>query len=326
MQKAPQLSNEVWSIVIGYCDLESLFQIGCTGQRHLALIVRELHSRYRREPTYEEEVSKAFQTYLRELAAGDPVYYVPALCRAIGSKLHLWGTVAAYPTPILQRYVDANLIDHRAVYSDWTATFSECSLKGKDQMAIGQSLRCLPPLLLYRIWQVGFLATADPSLAGEVKPSPAVKRKAEALKRLMGLLTDNVMTVFRSDLVINDRFVLKCFEHGLDNILLYLYDNQRFFQLSISTPELQDLYIMLACDTGSITMFLHFVKKIRRIHIEYAMKNASNDFLMIVWKSRAYIPHFHEYIQSIRDEKEEQSIASRDFKQRRFLEWCTTHP
>ncbi len=325
---APELSNEVWCMISKFCDMDMLLALARTSRRHQSIAVHELQSRCRRAPDLLELLVSRFQMYLTELAASDPIYYIPSLCRALGHQVRSWDVVAAYPAPVMQRYLEADLIDHRNVCDEWLTTMSNKFAKVRHNIQfnlrfIEDPLRCLPPLLLYRIWQVAFLTSVD--YGEEAKLQQSAKTGIEARKWLIGVLTDNVMTVFRSTLIINDRFVLKCFEHDLDNILLYLYENPQFFNLSISTPKLEDLYIMLACETGSITMFLRLVKKVRKIHIEYAMRHASSDFLMLIWKSRSYIAHFHDYIQAIQADLD-RPLALREFKERRFLEWCTTHP
>ncbi len=297
------------------CDTESLLTLACVAKRQLDIVTHELKRRCRLDPEYEQHLKRDFQEYLVGLVGTTIVLYTPVLCRALEYKFTTWAAVTAYPTGILQRYLDANLIDPKAIYAD-------AGLEFYHPATITQEIRNLPPMLLYQIWEVAFLGKNKKQSSDK---QPTDKPKPETTKKLIYLMTDRVMAVFRTSLIINDRFVLKCFEHGLDSVLLYLYDNERFFKLSITTPKLEDLYIMLACDTGSVGMFLHFTRKIQRIHIEYALRHASNEFLMVVWKSRQYIPAFREHMQAIQAD-EDHPMKTRDFKQRTFLDWCITHP
>lgn len=313
------LSNEIWSLIAGFCEIDSLFVLARTSSRYLCLSVRELKNRCVKDPDYRRVVEAKLSNILTLEAAADSITYLPGLCCGLEYKLCTWDLIKAYPPGVLQRYSNSRLIDYHKVTQDLLVTLEK--LKGNTSTT-APALRSLPPLLLYRIWQEVFLQRQGVEVADNETESV---KKLPVPKKLISLLTDDVMTLFRETLIINDRFLLKCFEHGLENILLFLYENQQCFKVSITTPKLHDLYIMLACDTECTSMFMRLVKKVTRLHIEYALRHATFDFLLVIWKARQYIPRFNMYIQEITQDPE-QPMYLREYKQRRFLEWCAAHP
>lgn len=316
-RELPYLSNEVWQLIATYCDLGSLISLSRTSSRFLDTSSREILSRCKASSETRERVDEAITTLG---ASHISPRYRRLLFNKLEYKVDSWKRLRCYPEPIIRELIRDRLVDACKVGHN---LFLEL-FKPEDWGITTADIRRLPPNLLYKIWEPVFLASPEKEAIGAAKQNKKNKESLYLRKKLLTLLTDEVMTTFRKRIVINDRFVLKCFEHGLDSILLYLLENRQFFQFNITAPQLEDLYLMIACDTSGSAMFLRLVQSVGLPHIRYALRHATFDFLMILWKSRKHIENFDVYIDTIRSDPDQRYLS--DFKQRQFIDWCIIHP
>ena len=146
------------------------------------------------------------------------------------------------------------------------------------------------------------------------------KNSEKSRKKYLHSLTDNVLSLYLNELIIDDKFVWKCFEHGLDGILNQIYDNQDLFKLSISTETLSDLYILMSVDADRIEQFLRHVNDVKVSHIEYAIRFGNINFLMMMWKSKKYIKNFDTIVKDL-----EKTMQGKQWIQLYFFDWCKHH-
>lgn len=142
---------------------------------------------------------------------------------------------------------------------------------------IKDQLYNLPPKLLYLIWCRCFK---------NVKNKENVN---ESFKKFLSTATFMVFDHFKDNLVINQKFLLLCFQHKLDNVLIFLLKNPKFFYIDLGkSKSLADNIIFLACETDHLTLLLNpvLLEYLAKHHIKYAMIHGSNEFLISLWKSR----------------------------------------
>jgi hypothetical protein len=183
----------------------------------------------------------------------------------------------------------------------------------------------IPCDIIFKIWNKMYYASDQYkyqfTLQGLSKSQKDLIQKQKSNQRAyITSLTDHIITAFRKELVIDDRFIFKAFEHDLESILSFIFDNTEFFIIKISTNNLTDLYLTFAIDMSHIKIFSKMLHHVNIQHLEYALRFATLDFLMIIWKIRRWIPNYDEYMQTL------QSIMSkRDWKQLQYFDWWERH-
>lgn len=183
----------------------------------------------------------------------------------------------------------------------------------------------LPDKAVYKIWEVMFLKREEYSKEYELEGLSNVRKeeiaeKKKHCRKYLTSLTNHVLAAYRDTFIISDRFLLGCFSHSLESVLYFIEENEKFFKFSLSTTNLCDLYILLSIDTNNMTIFMRYIKNFDQPHLEYAITFATIDFLMMVWKSRKYIPDFDTKMTSL-----ESSMKGKDWKQHRFFDWWRNH-
>lgn len=174
-----------------------------------------------------------------------------------------------------------------------------------------ENLKKLPDLLLYKIWQKKFLYDEVDESSDDGKED-----------RCLSALTFQTIFVFRDDLIINNTFFLNLFKHRLCHVLIYLYENQKFFNIKMKNwSNLTDLYICLSCESNFMKMFIYFNNHLESKHIEYAIQHSSYDFLISLWKQRTRLMIGTCKLEVIL-KKFSSQVPGLDSKQKRFLEWC----
>ena len=180
---------------------------------------------------------------------------------------------------------------------------------------------------LYNIWEHLFLSLQEYKTVQYIElanlgsgAKKAVLELRKNRKLYITSLTNYILTAFRPKLTINDRFMSKCFEHELDTIIFFILENQKFFNISITTDSLIDLLILLSIDYNNVVTFARFSPLLTRAHLEYAIHFASFDFLLLMWKMRRYIPNFDKTVLELRE-----TMKGQEWKQHKFFEWCRDH-
>lgn len=184
--------------------------------------------------------------------------------------------------------------------------------------------------LVYKLWNAAFYAPEPFRFEFEMQGLDAsqkvfiVQQKTNRRKYIASL-TDYVINEFRDTLQIDDRFILKAFEHNLDSTLLFILENSKFYNIHVSTERLSDLYIIFSCDTENVKMLAKLLqsRSLQSVNIqnlEYVLRFASLDYLMALWKLRRYIPSFDDYMSML-----ENTLTKKEWKQLYFFDWWRRH-
>jgi hypothetical protein len=214
--------------------------------------------------------------------------------------------------------------DFPAVVADLVSIFVAADLyKGKDRNGIRtftdfkMEKNDLADSSLFALWECMFNGghRDEDAFVGLGKMQ---KKKLESeftvKKKILTILTNDVLGKFRNVIVVNDRFVLKCIEHELDSVLFHLLDAKDFYKVDISTETLTDLYLMLASEVGNVTLFSKFAKEVSMEHLLYALTFATYDFLVAMYKMKKAIPDLRKNLLVL------DTMTRKDAKQERFLE------
>lgn len=205
--------------------------------------------------------------------------------------------------------IDKNTIVQDMCKQEWSKTFDQDKLK-------------IPDKLLYVLWQHMFLEEYKSYKTQFVKESDTmsksqmtkVEKDMKRIKKYLHSLTEYVILIYREVFIIDDRFVLKCFENDLDQILLDILQMQRFYKVS-TTCDLQDLYILMACDNADLNMIAKLSKHIQVQHLEYAIKFGPFEFLQSLWKGRRSIPDFNIMIRHLSNK-----MTNKSWKEMKFFD------
>lgn len=214
-------------------------------------------------------------------------------------KIDLWLHIHLYNTQVLQILEKHKLVNHGKIAKslekcEWDENFKSEQTKLSDNA-------------LYRIWEKLFLMPMYTD-TGEIV-------SLKKYKPFITSLTERVLLNFRKEIIINEKFIDKLFQHEMEMILIYLYENQRFF--NISNMNLTDIYLMNSCDKDNISMFIKLTKNVNINHLEYAVRFSSQLFLMSLWKIRRYIPNFDENMKILK-----KTMKGKDSKHYKFFDWC----
>jgi len=178
-------------------------------------------------------------------------------------------------------------------------------------------LQKLPEKVVYDLWESMFFEMQpmvyDNIADGMTKVEIAQR---ENKGKYLGALTDYVLSTYRKDVIITDKFLCKMFEHGLDKQIIYLLETQKFFKVALKENTLDDACLALACDLTNVKVFTKLLPTLRIDHIEYATRYAAYDFLMLMWKMRKWIPGFVENIKIL-----DKTMTNKTWKQVKFFDW-----
>jgi len=174
--------------------------------------------------------------------------------------------------------------------------------------------------ILYALWECMFLedgVNKDVTSLQDLTKSRLNKILQDMSNRekYISSLTDSIISLFRNKLIINDVFVYKCFEHKLEKILFFVLDNEHLFNVRLKEGTLTDIYVAMACDTDNIKSFGKLGAKITIPHLEYALRYATYDFLLLVLKMKKCIPDFDAKIETLRN-----TMRGRNWKQLQFFD------
>lgn len=141
------------------------------------------------------------------------------------------------------------------------------------------------------------------------------------LKDNLEVLTMSVLDNFREVIFIDKKFLSHCFRHDLQYIILYLFDNHRFFTCDFLSS--QDYFLYFCCDYSSIELLskLDLVKLFEPKHLNYSISYSTNEFLMTLWQMRAKLPFdFNACISDL--SRVNKTPGS---KQKFYFDWCKSH-
>lgn len=224
------------------------------------------------------------------------------------------GNEYAYSHKMMNRLQKEKRIDYESIVVD---------LLSKPYTAVLEKEKLtFPPFVIYRLWECVFLQkeiySDELSMEGMTKSE---KTKVETTKknkrRYISSLTEDVLSLYRETLLINDIFICKCFEHGLDKILFFILENRKYYRIELKEGTLEDNYIAISCDMGNVKIFTALMSFINIHHMEYALRYSSFSFLMLIWQMRKSIPNFDEYIKTLK-----KTMKGQNWKQMKYFEYC----
>ncbi|KAJ3038939.1 hypothetical protein HDV00_012769 [Rhizophlyctis rosea] len=134
---------------------------------------------------------------------------------------------------------------------------------------------------------------------------------------LLRAMTVQVLHKFRDQIVINEKFVRKCFSHKLTDVIFQLIRQQEYFKVETQCKDLTDLCVIMACQLDNLEVFSQLTRSVEPRHILYAIRFGSFDFLMGMYKLKWSIRDFDKTVEYI-----SRSPAMFNFKERRFLNYC----
>jgi len=173
----------------------------------------------------------------------------------------------------------------------------------------------LPSRLLYSIWKRIF--QDNPTTMEADTDNEIATYKDMAVLRV---LTSQVLFKLRKKLVINERFILKCFIHKLYGILYQLVQQQEFYVVDTRCKNLTDTVILMAMELDCFQVVYQLVSHIRMEHVAFALKWSTQPFLIALFKERAKIPDFDKTIYKLLGSK-----MHRTLKEQQFLEYYQSH-
>lgn len=118
-------------------------------------------------------------------------------------------------------------------------------------------------------------------------------------------LTKHILSHMRLSIIINEKFILKCFESKkLTKILTFIHINKKFYNISINEGKynIEDLYIYLSIDKDNFEILLYMISKIKKKHLEYALKYGNMNLLLVLAKERKQIENFEQCLKEIKGE------------------------
>jgi hypothetical protein len=223
-----------------------------------------------------------------------------------GYKITLWQELYDLATLEMEKkntkcdlLLKANLLDFSSIEEDIqhiTAGGNETYKQYEEEKRDGR----IPKRILYRLWEHMFVGRGNArSVNDELLLESLSKNERNKRERMVNIkkkyltsLTEHILVLYRDQIVINDAFVHKCFEHNLDKILTTLLETQRFYRIELSQGTLLDLYIVLACDVNNMKMLIKLLPDMNIHHLEYALKYGSYDLLSIIYRYRKTVPSF----------------------------------
>ena len=177
-----------------------------------------------------------------------------------------------------------------------------------------------PRRVLYRVWEHMFLKSApknDDLLLESLSHDEKKKRQRDTnlKKTYLTSLTDHILTLYRNDIVINDAFVYKCFEHNLEKVLTILLDTQQFYRVELGKGTLLDLYIVLSCDLNNVKMFMKMLPEFNIHHLEYVLRYGSYDMLTMIYRYGKTIKSFDANMNML-----DRMLVKKDWKLVKFFD------
>lgn len=265
----------------------------------LQLGTKEVLRRMRTDPQRFER----FRHSLCMAVAESPAVNVAALkVFFVKVKSHMW--MYAIPSSHLEVMQRNDMLDAACISEGFRK-----DIYGKEMKNL---VKRMPLKLLYKVWLPLFTGyRVDMDTEEELMKDPSVLRA----------LTLRVMHKYREELIVNEKFVRKCFEHRLVSVILQLVRQQEFFTVDTRCRDLTELCILVACDVGNIEVFSQLTDVIEPRHIAYAVRFSTYEFLLSVHHLRDKIRDFNDTVRCIADSK-----SFQNFKERRFLDWCVNHP
>jgi hypothetical protein len=174
---------------------------------------------------------------------------------------------------------------------------------------------------LYSIWKYIFddavpvdAKNSEFLSSGWVAAPAETKRKN--LRKYLSVLTDYVLSAQREMFIVDDRFIYKCFEHDLEKVLFFILENAKYYKIQISMDRLQDLYICYSIDLNKVEYVIKLLHEMDMPHLDYALRFASLDFLLILVKVSKFIPNFDKHMEIL-----EKEFRPRDLKHLKVFDY-----
>lgn len=178
-------------------------------------------------------------------------------------------------------------------------------------------LTSIPKEIVYNLWEILFFESETKAYDNiSDSMSKLETQQKENRGKYLGELTDYVLSAFRDKITITDKFLCKMFEHGLDKQIIFLVENEKFFNVSLKEGTLIDVCLALSCDFTNVKVFTRLLPNLRMEHISYAIRYAAYDFLMLMWKMRRWIPNYKEHITQLR-----KTMKNKTWKQMKYFDW-----
>ena len=167
--------------------------------------------------------------------------------------------------------------------------------------------------LMYKIWLKLFLLPRFKKLSEDVLLTVKITK---VYQQTLETLTDHVLKEFREKIVINDRFIVRCFEIKMYKHLMTILRHEDYFAFDISQKSLKDLYIKISCETGDTRMLLDFIDELTLDHLSFAIQHSPPDILSCLLKFKKRIPDFKNNMNAL------SKTFSNKVQYKKFFEYC----
>ena len=153
--------------------------------------------------------------------------------------------------------------------------------------------------ILYKLWQELFLLDYIIKKNEQTKDKQnSNSKKIQNYIKFTCVFSLKILEMFRQNLVINDKFILNCFEKKFEDVLLELFNYNKYYTFSIQTidssinssinlnEKLLEYFIHQSVSFDYIEILLRLLVKHKctRSHLHYIVKNATKTYLLTLCK------------------------------------------
>jgi hypothetical protein len=316
-----ELPFDIYSIIIKYIDDERLILLSLKDYFFMESLLRKKLKLDPEEKGPEKVLSvdttlniqlgnnmlfSMFSNFFTPLKKNVPESFLDKFHRIVGKngtlnqRLLLWKKLKLKFTDYkhIHHYTrrDASLLPYSTskIYESLVGkSIKQCNHKKTFE----ESLEKIPKLYRYKLWSHFF----------KIIPNTEDKQTFPDMY-LLNTITLSILHSFRKELVIDEKFIMICFQFKMTIVLFYLLENHSHFIFEIGSRdtrnELVDLYIYNSLDYNYLDLFTNekIFTLVRKKHLKYAIKNSSFEFLLQLLKLQNKFSDFNKVILELEKE------------------------
>ena len=249
-------------------------------------------------------------------------------------KLNTWNDICLYEKVLQSSFMKRKLIDYRKISESSVPNSLRTETKDYKTLTLAAiSFRVWyhmftkvfdltipddqdkPPSQNVPVMPMGGLAGALPGLLSMLTMGTKGKKK---LPSVLEDLTLYILSEFRRDLLIDDRFIECCFKNKLEKTLSEIMEYRKFYRFNLTEDTLENTYLLLSAKNDNIDVFSNMLSRteVTISHLEWITKNAPLPFLVSMAKIKRSIPRFDIMIAFLDDTLETKTWKQKDFFKR----------